>query len=363
MMLFWAIAAQAQETVLIGLVAPLSGPSADLGDAAYRGADLAVRQWNTTRPAGAPPVQLAAVDDGGTAAGARVAVGELADRHVVAIVGDLLSSFTVEAGQEATSRGLVLVTPTSTNDEVLASALTFRVCLSDGDLARRAAEAALANPGKRAVVVSPPGTYGHTVADEFTATWRREGRKVTASIEAQGAPTAGQVAVIVKGKPQTVFLPLVYSDAAMWAKALRAAGVEAPLIGLDGWDSPALPTLGGSALEGASYISHWSVDAPPTMNTAFVDGYAALYPDSPDAISALSWEATRLLLAGIGRASSLDGPTLARALTEGPAIDGTLGPIRFGSDRTAIRPAVQVTIAGGLALTTAVLPPDNLGTR
>jgi hypothetical protein len=84
--------------VKIGLVAPFEGRYRYVGYDAINGARLAVREANAADHTSGYELQLAAYDDGGTIAGARVAARNLErDPQVVAVIGHFLRDTTLEA--------------------------------------------------------------------------------------------------------------------------------------------------------------------------------------------------------------------------------------------------------------------------
>lgn len=65
-------------SLVIGLVGTLSGPDAWRGEDAFEGADLAVHELNTSRPAGAMPIELISLDDEGDPEKALTRIEEIA---------------------------------------------------------------------------------------------------------------------------------------------------------------------------------------------------------------------------------------------------------------------------------------------
>jgi branched-chain amino acid transport system substrate-binding protein len=61
-------------------------------------------------------------------------------------------------------------------------------------------------------------------------------------------------------------------------------GLNAPLVGGDGWDSPTLYQIGGAALDGSYFTDHYSsYDADPRVQK-FVADYQKRYGVVPDAL-------------------------------------------------------------------------------
>ena len=56
-----------------------------------------------------------------------------------------------------------------------------------------------------------------------------------------------QLTSIKATQPDAIFVPGYYTEAGLIAKQARSFGIKVPLMGGDGWDSPKLSEIGGSA--------------------------------------------------------------------------------------------------------------------
>ena len=100
--------AQAQETVKLGLIVPLSGPWARQGEVMKVGAEMAIDHINAAggiASLGGRPVQLVVVDAGDSVERATNAAQRMVAEHpdLVGLTGAYLSSFTL-AVSEVTER-------------------------------------------------------------------------------------------------------------------------------------------------------------------------------------------------------------------------------------------------------------------
>src|SRR5205085_50475 len=75
----------------------------------------------------------------------------------------------------------------------------------------------------------------------------------------------------IKGTvPDAIYVPGYYTDIGLIARQAREAGITAPLLGGDGWDSEKLYEIGGQAIEGSYFSNHYSIDDPSPRIQEFV---------------------------------------------------------------------------------------------
>ena len=147
--------------------------------------------------------------------------------------------------------------------------------------------------------------------------------------------------------PDIIVVPGYYTDAGLIARQARGLGIEAALLGADGWDSPKLTEIGGPAVEGAYFSNHYSVEDPSPAVRAFVDDYRRAYGADPDSIAALSYDAARLIADAMRRAGSTEGKRVRDALAATKDFPGVTGRITMDADRNPVKPAVILKVEGG----------------
>ncbi len=132
-----ACKAAAQEPIQVGLIAPLSGGSADFGTSALRGAQLAVDEINGVGGLLGRPLQLVVRDDHGDPAAGEAAALELVDQRKVAFtVGFCNTGVAMAALDIFQSRKHVLLVPCAQGTAVTkatpaAASYVFRMAPSD----------------------------------------------------------------------------------------------------------------------------------------------------------------------------------------------------------------------------------------
>jgi branched-chain amino acid transport system substrate-binding protein len=154
-------------------------------------------------------------------------------------------------------------------------------------------------------------------------------------------------------------LPGYYNDAGTAARQSRELGMNIPLLGGDGWESPNLISLGGKALEGSFYSNHYDAGDPEPRIQDFVRRYKAKFGTEPDSIAALAYDAAMTLNQGMAKAASLDGPVLRDAIASVQGFQAVTGEISFDAHRNpGTKAIVMLEIKDGkLSVRDRVSPP------
>jgi branched-chain amino acid transport system substrate-binding protein len=95
--------------------------------------------------------------------------------------------------------------------------------------------------------------------------------------------------------------------------------------------------IAGHALDGSFFSNHYYPDDPSPIIREFVTKYKARYGETPDAFAALGYDATRLLVAAIGRAKSIERTAVRDELAKTASFPGVTGSITFDADRNPLQ--------------------------
>jgi branched-chain amino acid transport system substrate-binding protein len=342
-----------EQGIKVGFFGALTGPTATFAQSGRDGATLAVSQINGAGGVLGKPIVLLAEDDRGEASEAASAVSKLITRdHVVALIGEQASSRTLAAAPIAQSYGVPLISPTSTNEEVTKKGdYIFRACFIDAYQGRATAEFARKDLKAQtaAILTDAKSDYSVGLAQAFRRNFEALGGRITSELkysEGDGDFSA-QLTAIRPERPDILFIPGYYTDAGLIARQARSLGLTTTLLGADGWDSPKLAEIGGSAVEGAYFANHYSVDDPAPAVRRFVEAYRSRYGAEPDSIAASSYDAMRMLADAITRAGSTEGKRVREALASTRDFAGVTGTITMDAERNPIKPAVILKVEGG----------------
>ncbi|HXQ81357.1 MAG TPA: ABC transporter substrate-binding protein [Opitutaceae bacterium] len=348
-----AAASPGAEPIRIGFFMSMTGRDASFGEASLRGAMLAVDGLNSAGGVLHRPVELVVEDDRSLAGESATAVKKLISRdHVVALVGECSSARTLEAAPIAQASGIPLVTPASTSPKVTqAGNAIFRVCFVDsfqGDVIATFARRRL-GLSRAALLVDSTAPYSVGLAEYFSRRFSELGGEVVASQNYSGTDTdfRAQLTAIRAAGPDALFLPGYYVAAGLVARQARELGLKATLLGGDGFEAPQLLEIGGSALEGAYYSTHFAAENTDPASRAFVEAFRARYGAAPNGLSALTYDAVRLVADAIWRAGTTERGALRFALSGTRAFPGVTGLTTINAERNADKEAAIITVRNG----------------
>ena len=114
--------------------------------------------------------------------------------------------------------------------------------------------------------------------------------------------------------PDMLYISAGPDDIGRLVKQLREAGIHAPIVGGDGYDTPLLLQVAGAAADNTYFTTHAFLDA--TQGTPavrqFIADYQAEYGAPPDtAFAALGYDAVMLIANAIERADSAKQKAIA----------------------------------------------------
>ena len=353
------------DTILVGEFGSMTGSEATFGQSTHNGIMLATKEINAAGGVKGKKIAVKAYDDQGRAQEAGTAVTRLiTDDKVVAVLGEVASSLSIAGGRVAQQYGVPMITPSSTNPQVTQIGdMIFRVCFLDDFQGWAGAKFARDHlkAQKAAILYDQAQAYSKGLNDFFGKSFAELGGTVAIRQAYTGGDQdfSAQLTSIRDAGVDVVYLPGYYTDAANIMLQARKLGLKAPFLGGDGWDSSQLAAIGGPAVEGSYYTNHYSHDEERPVVQEFVKKFKAEYGSTPDGLAALGYDAAKLLYDAMGRAESLDGAALAKAIGATRDFQGVTGVFSIDAKRDAKKPAVVVVMKGGApAYVTTIAPPN-----
>jgi branched-chain amino acid transport system substrate-binding protein len=337
--------------IVIGHYGSLTGGQATFGRSTDEGILLAVNEVNAAgglEVAGVKrKVKLVSEDTESKAEKAGDVVRKLISKdNVVAVLGEVASSITLEGAPVAQRAKIPTITPSSTNTTVTeVGDYVFRVCFIDpfqGYAGAKFVREQL-KLTKAALLVDKSSAYSDQLSKEFAQAFQSMGGTIVATADyTQGEKDFNTRLTSLREKgPELIYIPGYYTEVANIAIQARALGMNIPLMGGDGWDSEDLAKNGGAAIEGTFYTNHYAPDNPTPAITAFVTKYGAAYNGKvPDGLAALGYDAANVLFASIKTAGTTEGPKLRDAIAQTKGFVGVTGTITIDANRNAVKPIV-----------------------
>ena len=303
---------------LIGLLAPLTGRFAMLGNAFYEAARLAVEQANSEF---GTAFELRVADSAGDPVQAALAARALClEAGCLAVVGALTSGPTVSAALVTQQYGVPLISPTATNDRIgELGPYVFQTNLTDRSeiqlLARLVVEVLLK---KTFAIIAPDTPEGRRQGEDF----RREveGLGGTILTEAYFSPQVtdfrDQILYSREQRPEAVFVPATFDQMVMLGPQLDFYNLGSLVLGLSTWSAAKLVERTGATLERAVFPDElaWFPAAWTAEFQARWD--QETYPGEAASVGLWTYQAVRKVTAVAHAAGAGDRDSLNRALAE-----------------------------------------------
>ena len=332
---------QAQNTVKIGAVYPLSGNAASAGASAKAAIETALEIINEAHPelgdltlakeAGLPNMKGAKVevifaDNQGTpAAGQNQALRLITEEKVHALVGSYQSGITLTASAVAEKYGIPFLSP-----ESVAANLTergfkwfFRTTPIASDIAAIYMDflKEMKASGKKVdsiAIVNENTEYGTSIAKVIREAAQAANLTVGVEIPYNANTTDVQAQVLqLKDKnPDCVIFVSYTSDAILYVKTMQALGYKPPIVIGDnsGFSDAAFLKNVGSLAQGAINRSAWDVGKPDSVTYKINEMYKKRTGYDLDDTAGRAMQGFFTLIEAINRAGSTDPAKIQAAL-------------------------------------------------
>lgn len=341
----------AKDTIKIGLIAPLTGDVKTFGESAKNGFKIACEEYGVK---GKYKIQTFIADDkNDPTEGSNAALKLITQDKIDAIVGPLTSKVAIPVSQIANTNKVPMITGTATNPKVTVEEgkrkhYVFRACFIDPFQGRVGATFALSqlNAKTAAVLFDVGNDYSKGLAEYFSERFKKGGGKIVVyeSYQKDDVDFSALISKIARKKPDIIYLPDYYNKVGLIAKQIRDKGVKAVLMGGDGWDSPELIKIAGDAIVGGYFTNHYSPERKDPVAERFINKYKERHNVVPDALAALHYDATSILLTAIDRARKPERDEIAKALAFTKNFRGVTGKISFDENGDAIKSVVILKI-------------------
>ncbi len=349
-----ALRAAEPPPIKVGEFASLTGKEAAFGQSSHKGTLLAVEEINAAGGVLGRKIQLITEDNQSKAGESATIAKKLISRDkVVALIGEVASMRSLEAAPIAQQSRIPMISPSSTNPKVTEIGnYVFRVCFIDpfqGVVMAKFARNTL-KLKRVAVLTSVSSAYSVGLAKYFKERFVQDGGVIALEqrFTEGDKDFKAQLTAIKAANVDGIFLPGYYTEAALVCKQARDLGMNLPLFGGDGWEAPQLISIGGAAVEGTYYSTHYSPENKSPAVSGFVERFRKRWNNEvPDAMAALGYDAAMVLADAIKRAGTTDSAKLRDALAATKNLPGVTGDTTLDAQRNASKAAVVIAVKDG----------------
>ncbi len=344
---------QSGNVIKIGEFASLTGKEATFGEMSHNGTALAIEEVNNAGGVLGKKIKLITEDDQSKQGEASTVVKKLiANDNVVAVLGEVASSRSMEAAPTCQTNKVPMISPSSTNVELTKMGeYIFRVCFTDefqGKLLSAFARKTL-KANTVAIMTDVKADYSVGLTRDFKGPYIESGGKVIAqqTYNSGDRDFKGQLTAIKAAKPDAILITGYYTEVALMTRQARQLGIQQPIFGGDGWESSKLIEIGGNDMEGTYFSTHFSPEQKSEMAENFVQKFQNKYKKLPDAMAALGYDSAMVLIDAMKRSGTTEEPKLRDAIAATKDHVGVTGKITLDEQRNAQKAAVILTVKDG----------------
>lgn len=300
-------------------------------------------------------IELILQDNRSEAAQSAVVAKDLVSQDVKFLVCTSDADPCTAAGQIAQTASIPTMSTAATSPVLPGSVgdFMFMSVFGDNTQATALADYATEQGYKNAYLLcSPDSSYTSKSCDYFATVFEAKG----GTIAGRGSFTLGAAdfsAEVTKIKnlspaPDVIMTPAYPPDAPTFLKQLRAAGVETPVVSIDGVDSVDTISAGGPAVEGLVFTTHGYPEAGTPM-ADFWARYKEKYGSDPESVfAATGYDLMKIVEAAVIKAGSTDPAKVRDALDGLENVAGVTGSITYkDQDRIPLKTVYLVKIEGG----------------
>jgi branched-chain amino acid transport system substrate-binding protein len=355
------------QTLKIGVFGPLSGDAAAMGQSERAAVDLAVGEKNAAGGIRGKQIEIVYGDDAGKPEEAVNVAKRLISRDEVLIT---LGSISSPASLAASQVSLQLETPqivvagTAQKITTQGNKWVFRAPVPDTKLVADLADFIHEKfPNlKKFAFLYVNDDFGRGGFEAF----KLAGQKYGFEIVAEERYTRGDIDFTaqlgrIKASPAQAMVEWSrYAEAALVAKQYAQSGMNFVRFGSDGIATPKFVELGGDAVNGVYFTTHFSVATAGNIPAAkvFIEKYQKAAGKLPDAYAAESYDAITLAIMAIEKAGKEERAAIRDALA-GLSFDSVRGPFKFDAKGDPLLVTHVVKIVGGKETNARDIPVQN----
>lgn len=331
-------AAPDSDTILIGSSFCLTGIQAPFDEPGLRGAQMAVEKINAEGGVLGKELELVNLDGKSDPVTVGNNAVQLIDQGAVALIAPSDFDFGGPASREAQKAGLVGMSPGASSPLYGSETLgdkQFTMSMWNTTMGAAAAEWSHEEFGfETAYVITDTFIdYTKSLSEYYIESFENLGGEVLGedSYTQGDQDFSAQLQRLqsLEEEPDVIFVSSYMPDLGMIIHDIRAAGINAPILGGDSYDDPELgKVLGAEFGNDVYYATHTFLDpAAGEAVETFMNDYDEMYGGEPDsALVTIGYDAVMVLTQAMEEAGSTDGEAMAKAMenTEFSLLTGKL---------------------------------------
>ncbi|MCX8027005.1 MAG: branched-chain amino acid ABC transporter substrate-binding protein [Thermodesulfovibrionales bacterium] len=339
-----------EDTIKIGVAAPLSGSIAKMGNDFKNGITIAVEEWNSKGGIKGKKIELLIEDDANDPKQAVTVANKLVNLGVTAVIGHFTSSCSMAASEVYHKANVPVINASSTNPQLTQRGHKniFRICGRD-DLQGMVAAMFINSQlnAKRVAIIHDKTTYGQGLADEFKKNIKPPAEVVYYGGITQGEKDFKSVLTTIKSlNPDVLYFGGIYPEGGLITRQARELGITASFISGDALTDVKFVEIAGERAAEGSYITFSPDFTKSDSAKAFLQKYKAKYGE-PGPYSVYAYDAANIILKAISESPDTKGSSIIDTMRKS-TFTGVLSQYRFDEKGDVTHmPYVVWKITGG----------------
>lgn len=337
------------DKVPVGAALSLTGAAGSYGTSQKKGLELALEQLNKK---GGVTYDLT-IEDDQTDPRQGISVFEgFVNGGKSVIIGPTLSNTAFQAQPIAQEGKTPVLAISNTASGITAQGdYIFRDSLTEAQVIPQTIAKAKEKFGLKKVVVmySNDDAFTKSGYEVFAKALKDEGVEVAATLTFSKADTDFRSLLTeAKGStPDALVVSGLIEAAIPLVTQARELGIDAPIIGGNGFNNPKLMSDAGKASEGVVVGAAWNSASSNLLNTAFLKDFQAKFGAPPDQFAAQAHAGLTIIDHAVRSGCSGERDAIRKGLTEIKDVPTVLGNISINADRDAEHPAVVQIVKDG----------------
>ncbi|CAN5849634.1 ABC transporter substrate-binding protein [soil metagenome] len=338
------------EPVKVGVVFSQTGPAAVYGESQLAGVELATEERNAE---GGVTYELVVEDDASDPAQGIPAFEKLINQDEVSvIIGPTLSNTAFSTDPVAQDAGVPVLGVSNTAEGITEIGdYIWRNSLTEQQVIPQTIEAAVGAFDLQNVATLYGDDDSFTVSghETFVAALEEQGVDVaeTQTFAKGNTDFAPQLTAARNAEPDALVVSALAEEAALIIQQAAELGIDVPIIGGNGFNSPAIIEQAGEAAEGVVVGAAWNSASDDPATADFIAAYQEAAGGAPDQFAAQAYAGMKLVAMAVESACGAEPEAIRDGFTTIDGVETVLGEFSFTDTRDADHPAVVQVVDDG----------------
>ena len=292
-------------------------------------------------------------DDKGEITDAVTNYNKLMEDKVDAIFGGVPSKPALAIAESSVNDGVLYITPTATQANITeGKPNVFRTCFTDpfqGEVLAHFSKEKL-NAKKVAILRNQSSDFSMGVADVFEKKAKELGMEVVADESYGDSDTdfKAQLTNVRGQNPDVLFIPDYYEKVALIAPQVKEAGIDATLVGADGWDTvlSVMDESSFSSLDNSYFSNQFTLEDPSEEVQTFLKNYKEKFGENPSTFAAEGYDTVYLYKQAVEAAGTTEWAKVIDDLKK-VEFKGVTGSFTYDENNNPIKTAKMIRIENG----------------